>query len=116
MYHDPYGFIYMAFGAEVNSSNTMTNHDGDGLVVDYAPKIAVGGFNGSTGAKVFYHHMEKYFGEVYAITYVDFGPTGSNVYVGGSVNTCYFALGGPSSCWELTINRLTPSGFNESQR
>ena len=84
-----YGVVYMAFGSE-REDKGATNHDVDGEIKDRAPKFAVAAFTGSTGAKIFYHHLGRYFGEAFAVTYADFGSTGSNLYVGGSVDTCYW--------------------------
>ena len=89
MYFDNYGVVYMAFGSE-REDKGATNHDVDGEIKDHAPKFAVAAFTGSTGAKIFYHHLGRYFGEAFAVTYADFGSTGSNLYVGGSVDTCYW--------------------------
>jgi len=66
--------------------------------------------------------MQDYFGEVIALTYVDYGATGSNVYVAGTTNTCYYDPGSGKigsegdSCWDLSINRMKPTGLMESQR
>ena len=100
MYFDSYGVVYMAFGSEVDDKGA-TNVDVDGEIKDHAPKFAIAAFTGSTGAKIFYHHLGVYFGEAYAVTYKDFGSGGSNLYVGGSVDTCYYAKSGPNSCFSL---------------
>ena len=115
MHFDAYGVVYMAFGSE-REDKGATNHDVDGEIKDHAPKFKVAGFTGSTGAKLFYHHLGIYFGESYAVTYADFGAGGSNLYVGGSVDTCYWQKDGPDPCFSLQIARMRPDGFKESQR
>lgn len=100
MYFDNYGVVYMAFGSEKDDKGA-TNVDVDGEIKDHAPKFAIAAFTGSTGAKIFYHHLGVYFGEAYAVTYKDFGSGGSNLYVGGSVDTCYYQKDGPNSCFSL---------------
>lgn len=95
MYFDNYGIVYMAFGSERDDKGA-TNEDVDGDIKDHAPKFAIAGFNGSTGAKIFYHHMSTYFGEAYAVTYADYGSGGSNLFVGGAVDTCYYQDDGPN--------------------
>ena len=89
MYFDNYGVVYMAFGSEEDDKGA-TNYDVDGKITNHASKFAVAGFTGSTGAKIFYNHLGIYFGEAYAVTYADFGSGGSNLYVGGAVDSCYW--------------------------
>ena len=100
MHFDSYGTVYMAFGSE-KTDKGFTNVDVDSKINDHIPKFAIAGFTGSTGAKVFYHHLGIYFGEAYAVTYKDYGSGGSNLFVGGMVDTCYYADGGPNSCFSL---------------
>ena len=103
----------MVFGDE-RTSNGSDNVDVDGTIENWLPHFAIAGFNGHTGAKIFYHHQSKFFGEAYAVTYADFGPTGSNLYAGGMVDTCFYASGTWPPCFSLAINRITPAGYNES--
>ena len=114
MYYDSYGIIYMAFGTEKHDKGMSSE---DGSMNDEAPKVAVAAFEGSTLTKVYYHHMSIFFGEAFALTYADYGASGSNVFIGGVVDTCYYSPGGSTpSCWVLSINRMTSTGYNESQR
>ena len=85
MIFDSYGIIYMAFATNKQDKG-MTSEDG--VLNEHAPKVAVGAFNGSTLAKVYYRHMGIFFGEGYALAYADFGASGSNLYVGGVTDTC----------------------------
>ena len=110
MYFDPYGIVYMAFGSEKHDKGMS-----DGSISDHAPKVAVGAYNGATLTKIYYRHMSTYFGEALAITYADYGATGSNVFVGGAVDTCYYdGSSSSNSCWQLSINRMTHNGYKES--
>ena len=49
----------MAFGTEIIESTKFTSFSTgiDEVISDHASKVAIAGFNGSTGAKIFYHHM-----------------------------------------------------------
>lgn len=50
-----------------------------------------------------------------AITYADYGSTGSNAFIGGASDHCHIANSGDPMCWALTIVRLKPTGLIESQ-
>ena len=104
----------MAFGTEKHDKGMTSEDDG---MRDWAPKVAVGAFDGTTLTKVYYRHMSILFGEAFALTYADYGANGSNVFVGGVVDSCYYSQGGSTpSCWVLSINRMTSTGLMESQR
>ena len=113
MYFDPYGIIYIAFGSDKHDKGMQSE---DGNMGDWAPKIAVGAYDGTTLSKIYYRHMSILFGEGYAIAYADYGSGSSNVFVGGVVDTCYYSPGADNvdSCWVLSINRMTSTGYNES--
>ena len=50
-----------------------------------------------------------------SIAYADYGEMGSNVFVGGATDRCHTTKGTDAKCWTLAINRIKPSGLNESQ-
>ena len=49
------------------------------------------------------------------MTYIDHGPSGSNAYFGGAVDTCHWNHKHDDECWRLAINRVKPNGLNEKQ-
>ena len=55
IHYDAYGIVYVAFSLHMDGRG-FTNYDVDGEIEDYAAKFAIAGFNGATGAKIFYYH------------------------------------------------------------
>ena len=99
MYFDSYGIIYMAFGSEKHDKGMS-----DGSISDYAPKVAVGAYDGTTLSKIYYRHMSVLFGEGLAIAYADYGSSGSNVFIGGTVDPCYYSGNNVDPCFKLSID------------
>ena len=111
IFFDNYGIVYFA----------QSHHHGDycdsddGSIGNYAPRFSIAAYNTNTKAMEFDWFESTYFGEAMAIAYADYGPGGSNVFVGGSIDNCRVP-GNGDKCWMLAINRIKPTGLNESQR
>ena len=111
MYFDPYGLVYMAHSFV---GIKFPDADNDAFK-NYAAKLAVSAYNVSSKSMAFYWHQSLFFGEAMAIAYADYGSAGSNVFVGGATDRCHTTANNDLKCWTLSINRLKPSGLNESQ-
>ena len=69
--------------------------------------------NTQTEEMDYYHEQELFFGRSAALAYRDNGETGSNLYIGGSTDSCHVYEESDEKCWALSITRITHDGFNE---
>ena len=87
MVFDQYGLVYMAFNFIGKSDGAFESDDN--TFETYAPKLVVAAYNANTAAMQFYKHQSTFFGEAGGVTYVDYGSTTANFYVGAATETCY---------------------------
>ena len=103
---DKYGRVFLAFnhvaGIKRNSDN--------GLITNYAGKALIGGFDTVTEKMLFYSEQQSFFGKAASFAFSDFGQTGANVYLGGSVDYCHTTAPTDAKCWALAISRIRPDG------
>ena len=103
---DSYGRVYIAFSHMATAGRNSDN----GLITNYAGKALIAGFDSFKKTMMFYTEQETFFGKAASLAYKDFGMTSANLFVGGSVDSCYTAATTDLKCWALAISRIRPDG------
>ena len=92
MYWDQHGKIYTAYNAILGTDtyqSTAKDVTEDGT--PYEGRLKISKFDVATETYDYFNIQQKWFGRAAALAYLDNGPSGSNLYVGGSSDTVHIS-------------------------